>query len=218
MEVNLRIPPRFPRPDPVQRNLRIPPVPRSRRSGGIGNDRRLHFPTGPRTSGHLLSARATASGSRSMTVSRTRAARSGIRRPCSHSCTARASSPNRSANFWRLNFIRFRSVKNALCGGIWSTMRDDIPAVLKGLQHLYKEKQEELFMHGEAFFQGPTAGSSGDGDVADSSLGSSQAGAGLRFRPPAQSRDHHETAGDAGPQRLRRQDVTSFRQLSTSCR
>ena len=24
--------------------------------------------------------------------------------------------------------------------------RDDIPAVLKGLQHLYKEKQEELFM------------------------------------------------------------------------
>ena len=23
--------------------------------------------------------------------------------------------------------------------------RDDIPAVLKGLQHLYKEKQEELF-------------------------------------------------------------------------
>ena len=38
--------------------------------------------------------------------------------------------------------------------------RDDIPAVLKGLQHLYKEKQEELF-HAywrSTFFQGPTAG------------------------------------------------------------
>ena len=44
-----------------------------------------------------------------MTVSRTRAARSGTRRPCSQSCTARTSSPNRSANFWRLSFMRLRS-------------------------------------------------------------------------------------------------------------
>ena len=36
-------------------------------------------------------------------------------------------------------------------------------------------------------------GRPGDGDVADSSLGSSQAGAGLRFRPPAQFANHHET-------------------------
>ena len=29
---------------------------------------------------------------------------------------------------------------------------------VKGLQHLYKEKQEELFMPRSTFFQGPTAG------------------------------------------------------------
>ena len=40
---------------------------------------------------HSAKARTTASGSRSMTVSKTRAARSGTRRPCSHSCTARTS-------------------------------------------------------------------------------------------------------------------------------
>ena len=54
-------------------------------------------------------ARTTASGSRSITVSRTRAARSGTRRPCSQSWTARASRPKRSANFCRLSFIRLRS-------------------------------------------------------------------------------------------------------------
>ena len=54
------------------------------------------------------SARTTDSGSRSMTVSSTRAARSGTRRPCSHSCTARTSRPKRSANFCRLSFNRLR--------------------------------------------------------------------------------------------------------------
>ena len=43
-----------------------------------------------------------------MTVSSTRAARSGTRRPCSHSCTARTSRPKRSANFCRLSFNRLR--------------------------------------------------------------------------------------------------------------
>ena len=54
-------------------------------------------------------ARTTASGSRSITVNRTRAARSGTRRPCSQSCRARASRPKRSANFCRLSFMRLRS-------------------------------------------------------------------------------------------------------------
>ena len=63
-----------------------------------------------------------ASGSRSITVSRTRAARSGTRRPCSQSCTARTSRPNRSANFWRLNFMRFRSARMCFADGS-STIR-----------------------------------------------------------------------------------------------
>ena len=71
---------------------------------------------------YSLSTRTTASGSRSMTVSRMRAARSGTRRPCSHSCTARASRPNRSANFWRLNFMRFRIARICSAAGS-STMR-----------------------------------------------------------------------------------------------
>ena len=101
--------------------------------------------------------------------------------------------------------------------------RDDIPAVLKGLQHLYKEKQEELFMLLEKHIlpgDPPRGGASGDGDVADSSLGSSQAGAGLRFRPPAQSREpSRDGAGDAGPQRLRRQDaLRASDNCPTTCR
>ena len=71
---------------------------------------------------YSLSTRTTASGSRSMTVSRMRAARSGTRRPCSHSCTARASRPNRSANFWRLNCMRFRIARICFAAGS-STMR-----------------------------------------------------------------------------------------------
>lgn len=54
------------------------------------------------------SARTTASGSWSMTVSSTRAARSGTRRPCSQSCRARTSRPKRSANFCRLSRNRLR--------------------------------------------------------------------------------------------------------------
>ena len=55
------------------------------------------------------------SGSRSMTVQQDeRAARSGTRRPCSHSCTARTSSPKLSANFWRLSFIRLRRRQDVL--------------------------------------------------------------------------------------------------------
>ena len=49
-----------------------------------------------------------------MTVSRTRAARSGTRRPCSQSCTARASRPNRAANLRRLSFMRLRSARSSL--------------------------------------------------------------------------------------------------------
>ena len=71
---------------------------------------------------HPSRARTTASGSRSMTVSRTRAARSGTRRPCSQSCTARASSPNRSANFLRLSFMRLRSATMCSAAGS-STIR-----------------------------------------------------------------------------------------------
>ena len=36
--------------------------------------------------------------------------------------------------------------------------RDDIPAVLKGLQHLYKEKQEELFLLEKHILPGSTEG------------------------------------------------------------
>ena len=47
-------------------------------------DKSLTVPV-PRENTYLPRAGITASGSRSMTVSRTRAARSGTRRPCSHS-------------------------------------------------------------------------------------------------------------------------------------
>jgi len=67
-------------------------------------------------------ARTTASGSRSITVSSTRAARSGTRRPCSQSWTARTSSPNRSANFWRLSFMRLRRATMCFAAGL-STIR-----------------------------------------------------------------------------------------------
>ena len=72
---------------------------------------------------YLPRARTTASGSRSMTVSRTRAARSGTRRPCSHSCTVRTSSPKLSANFWRLSLSRLRSATMCSAAGS-STIRN----------------------------------------------------------------------------------------------
>ena len=81
-------------------------------------ERRVRGPLSPQ----LPRARTTASGSRSITVSSTRAARSGTRRPCSHSCTARTSSPKVSANFWRLSFIRLRSARMCSAAGS-STMR-----------------------------------------------------------------------------------------------
>ena len=52
--------------------------------------------------------------------------------------------------------------------------RDDIPAVLKGLQHLYKEQREELFSLLEAHIRpgiGSQGGASGHGPVADSGAG-----------------------------------------------
>ena len=36
--------------------------------------------------------------------------------------------------------------------------RDDIPAVLKGLQHLYKDAGGLFMLRRSTFFQGPTAG------------------------------------------------------------
>ena len=66
---------------------------------------------------YLPSARTTTAGSRSMTVNKTRAARSGTRRPCSQSCTARASRPKRSANIRRLSFKRLRTARIRSAGG-----------------------------------------------------------------------------------------------------
>jgi hypothetical protein len=61
-------------PDVVNRNPDMPA------RGNGGTEARV------RSSGiHSLNARSTALGSRSMTVSRTRAARSGVRQPCSQS-------------------------------------------------------------------------------------------------------------------------------------
>ena len=68
--------------------------------------------------------------------------------------------------------------------------RDDIPAVLKGLQHLYKEKQEELFMLLEKhILPGTHRGVGRPGDGQTDSLGSPKQGLGCDCRPPAQSRE-----------------------------
>ena len=108
--------------------------------------------------------------------------------------------------------------------------RDDIPAVLKGLQHLYKEKQEELFMLLEKHILPGThrgVGRPGMEMWRILVLGSSQAGAGLRFRWRAATApggctilmgcaNHaRDGAGDTGPQRLRRQDAL---RASDNCR
>ena len=74
------------------------------------------------SSASVPSALTTASGSWPMTVSSTRAARSGTRRPCSQSCTARASSPKRSANFCRLSRNRLRRASMRSAAGS-STIR-----------------------------------------------------------------------------------------------
>ena len=97
--------------------------------------------------------------------------------------------------------------------------RDDIPAVLKGLQHLYKEKQEELFMLLEKHILPGThrgVGRPGMEMWRILVLGVLKQGLGCDFdRLHNLAKPSRDGAGDAGPQRLRRQDAL---RASDNCR
>ena len=100
--------------------------------------------------------------------------------------------------------------------------RDDIPAVLKGLQHLYKEKQEELFMLLEKHILPGThrgVGRPGMEMWRILVLGVLKQGLGCDFDACTISRTITRRCGRCwatatSPTRR----ITSFRQLSTTCR
>ena len=96
--------------------------------------------------------------------------------------------------------------------------RDDIPAVLKGLQHLYKEKQEELFMLLEKhILPGTHRGVGRPGKMwRILVLGVLKQGLGCDLPDLA---NHHETVrAILGHSDFADRRITSFRQLSTTCR
>src|SRR6185312_295549 len=83
--------------------------------------RRMLFSFMGRPSPHAASARRTASGSCSTILSRTRAERSGVRRPISHSFTASGAKPNRLANSTRVSASRLRMARTFTSSGTCTT-------------------------------------------------------------------------------------------------
>ena len=98
--------------------------------------------------------------------------------------------------------------------------RDDIPAVLKGLQHLYKEKQEELFRLLEKHILPGThrgVGRPGMEMWRILVLGVLKQGLGCDFDRLHNLANHHETVrAMLGHSEFADKTITSFRQLSTT--